>query len=106
MEASLLFCHIFCPKRASVSDLFPIFVARNVSNIIMEATVFNPIQLHLLKMFAHMNSEQELREVQQVLSAYYSKKVEEHANELWDKLDLTQEKLDEMANMHERLPYR
>lgn len=29
----------------------------------MEATVFNPIQLHLLRMFSRMNSEQELKEV-------------------------------------------
>ena len=72
----------------------------------METTVFNPIQLHLLKMFSHMKSEQELKEVQQVLSEYYFKKVEEHANEVWDKLGLTQEKLDELANIHERLPYR
>lgn len=72
----------------------------------MEATVFNPIQLHLLQMFAHMNSEQELKEVQQVLSDYYQKKVESRANELWDKLGLDQQKLDEMANIHERLPYR
>ena len=71
----------------------------------MEATVFNPIQLYLLKMFSRMNSEQELKEVQQVLTEYYSKKVEKHANELWDKLELTQEKLDEIANIHERLPY-
>ena len=28
----------------------------------MEATVFNPIQLHLLKMFSRMNSEQEVCE--------------------------------------------
>jgi hypothetical protein len=53
-----------------------------------------------------MKSEEELKEVQQVLSEYYSKKVEEHANEVWDKLGLTQEKLDELANIHERLPYR
>lgn len=71
----------------------------------METTVFNPIQLHLLRMFSNMKSEQELKEVQQVLSKYYSKKVEKHANELWDKLGLTQEKLDELANIHERLPY-
>ena len=71
----------------------------------MQATVFNPVQLHLLQMFSHMKSEEELREVQQVLSEYYRKKVEKHANELWNKLDLTQDKLDDLANIHERLPY-
>ena len=30
----------------------------------MEATVFNPIQLHLLQMFARMNSEEELKHYQ------------------------------------------
>ena len=71
----------------------------------MPATVFNPIQLHLLQMFSHMKSEQELKEVQKVLSDYYSRKVERHANEIWDKLELNQDKLDELANIHERLPY-
>ena len=71
----------------------------------MQATVFNPVQLHLLQMFSHMKSEEELREVQQVLSEYYRKKVEKHANELWNKLDLNQDKLDDLANIHERLPY-
>ena len=71
----------------------------------MQTTVFNPIQLHLLQMFSRMKSEEELKEVQQVLSDYYFKKVEQHANELWDKLGLNQEKLEEMANIHERLPY-
>ena len=46
----------------------------------METTVFNPIQLHLLKMFSHMKSEQELKEVQQVLSEYYFKKLEDRAD--------------------------
>ena len=46
----------------------------------MQATVFNPIQLHLLQMFSRMNSEQELKEVQQVLSEYYFKKVAKRAS--------------------------
>ena len=33
---------------------------------------------------------------------WHSKKVEEHANEVWDKLGLTQEKLDELANIHDQ----
>ena len=71
----------------------------------MEATVFNPVQLYLLQMFSHMSSDEELKEVQQVLSDYYIKKVEKHADELWEKYGLTQEKLDKLASIHERLPY-
>ncbi len=69
-------------------------------------TVFNPIQLQLLQMFSCMKSEEELKEVKQVLSEYYIKKVEERANTLWDSMELDQQKLDEMASIHERLPYR
>ena len=73
----------------------------------MQATVFNPIQLHLLQMFSRMrSSEQELKEVQQVLSEYYFKKVAKRANELWNEMELNDEKLEQMANIHERLPYK
>jgi hypothetical protein len=72
----------------------------------MQATVFNPIQLHLLQMFSRMSSEQELKEVQQVLSEYYFKKVSKRANELWNEMELNDEKLEQMANIHERLPYK
>ena len=71
----------------------------------MQATVFNPIQLHLLQMFSRMKSDEELREVQQVLSEYYYKKVAKRADMIWDEMKLDQAKLDEIANIHERLPY-
>ena len=48
-------------------------------------TVFNPIQLYLLKLFSKMESEQELEEVKQVLADYYFKKVEKRAAEISDK---------------------
>lgn len=72
----------------------------------MEATVFNPIQLHLLKMFSRMNSEQELKEVQQLLSEYYFKKVEEHAAQIYEEQGWTPEKIEAMANEHFRTPYK
>ena len=72
----------------------------------MKPTVFNPIQLQLLQMFSRMDSEEELKEVQQLLSDYYFKKVEKRAVELWDKLELNEQKLEELANIHERLPYK
>lgn len=72
----------------------------------METTVFNPIQLHLLKMFSRMTSEQELKEVQQVLSEYYFKKVEEHAARIYEEKGWTSEKLEAMTNEHFRTPYK
>ena len=72
----------------------------------MQTTVFNPIQLRLLQMFSRMDSEQELKEVQQLLSEYYFKKVEQRAAEISKEKGWTQEALDEMANEHFRTPYK
>ncbi len=65
----------------------------------MEATVFNPIQLQLLRMFERNKSEAELREFQGVVSDYYAKKLNDHLNKLWDEGILSQEKLDEINRM-------
>ncbi|MBR5958658.1 MAG: hypothetical protein IKZ99_09870 [Salinivirgaceae bacterium] len=72
----------------------------------MEATVFNPTQLHLLKMFSRLDSEQDLKEVQQVLSDYYFKKVEKRAAEISKEKKWTPEMLETMANEHFRTPYK
>ena len=72
----------------------------------METTVFNPIQLHLLRMFSRMKSEQELKEVHQVLSEYNFKKVEEMSSKIYEEQGWTPEKLEAMANEHFRTPYK
>lgn len=72
----------------------------------MQTTVFNPIQLHLLKMFSRMDSEEELKEVQKVLSDYYFKRVEQRAAEIYKQKGWTQETLDAMTDDHFRTPYK
>lgn len=71
----------------------------------METTVFNPTQLYLLQLFSFSTTEVSKRELQDVLTKYYSEKVNKRANELWEKLGLNQQKLDSICNFHERLPY-
>ena len=66
----------------------------------MEATVFNPIQQHLLMMFAYDSTEEHLKEVKEVLVKHFAKKVENRFNELWDSGVLNQDKLDEFRGMH------
>ena len=65
----------------------------------MQTTVFNPIQLHLLQMFERNQSEEELLELQSVISDYYAKKMDKHLNELWEKGILDQKRLDEINQM-------
>lgn len=66
----------------------------------MGATVFNPIQQHLLMMFAHDSSEEHLKEVKDVLVKHFAQKVDERLNRLWDAGILDQKKLDELRGMH------
>jgi hypothetical protein len=65
----------------------------------MISTVFNPIQIELLRMFERNNSEAELREVQSVISNYYAKKLDAQLDKLWDEGVLDQKRLDEINGM-------
>ena len=68
----------------------------------MAATVLNPVQQHLLKMFAFDGSEERLMEVKEVLTKYFSQKLDDRLNELWDSETLNQEKLDELRKIDVR----
>ena len=72
----------------------------------MVATQLNPTQLYLLQLFSFSQTKESQLDLQNVLRTYYHDKVAKRANELWDKLDMDQQKLDEMCNIHERLPYQ
>lgn len=50
----------------------------------MEATVLNPTQLHLLKMFSFAKTEEDLMEMKKVLSVYFAKRVEDEMDALWE----------------------
>ena len=68
----------------------------------MASTVFNPIQQHLLKMFAFDSSEEHLLEIKQVLTEYLARKVDQEMDRLWDEGILDQKKLDELRGKHLR----
>lgn len=72
----------------------------------MEATVFNPVQQHLLKMFAYDGSEDRLKEVKKVLTRYFSQKLDERLDTLWNSGVLNQEKLDALRESHIRTVVR
>ena len=63
----------------------------------MEATVFNPVQQHLLKFFAFDGSEEKLLEMKAVSTKYFSQKLDKRLDELWDSRGFNQEKLDELG---------
>ena len=64
----------------------------------METAIFNPVQQHLLKMFAFDGSEERLSEVKNVLSVYFHKKADACLEGLWNSGKLNQSKLDELRH--------
>ena len=63
-----------------------------------QPTVFNPVQRHLLKMFAFDGSEKRLNEVKMVLTDYFRKQADACLNSLWNSGKLNQEKLNELRH--------
>ena len=72
----------------------------------MEATVFNPVQQHLLKMFAYDGSEERLSEIREVLSRYFFQKLDESLDKAWELGVLSRERLDELRNVDVRKYFR
>lgn len=67
--------------------------------MIMAATALNMTQVHLLQMFQIDSSQEGLEELKDLLYSYYSKKMDESLDELWDSGILNQERLDEINQM-------
>ena len=65
----------------------------------MAATALNTTQVHLLQMFQVDNSQKGLDELKDLLYSYYSKKMDESLDELWDSGILNQERLDDVNQM-------
>ncbi len=63
------------------------------------ATALNKTQIHLLQMFQVDDSQSGLDELKELLYSYYSKKMEESLDELWDSGILNQKRLDEINTM-------
>ena len=95
-----------CTFAAANANILPSRLKKMKGDITMVATQLNPTQLYLLQLFSFSQTEESQLDLQNVLLSYYKEKVAKRANELWDKLDLDQHKLDEMCSIHERLPYQ
>ena len=72
----------------------------------MEATFFNPTQLHLLRMFEYNKSEASLSELKEVLFKYYCQKMDEEGKRIWKEKNMSNEMMHELLNTHLRTPYK
>ena len=65
----------------------------------------NHAQLDFLRLLSHFTTEDEVKELNDVVCEYYAKKVDEEMDKLWDEGKWSQEKIDEVLNEHLRTPY-
>lgn len=66
----------------------------------IETTKFNETQIHLLNMFKYTKSENQLKEVKELLSKFFAEKVDELSDTLWKEKILSQEEMDNILNNH------
>lgn len=69
-------------------------------------TKLNPVQLHLLQLFSHNMSEQELEDIKQLLADYYVRKADEEMACIQQVKPTEQSDLNVLLNTHLRTPYR
>lgn len=67
----------------------------------MVTTQLNPAQLNVLSLMSYINTEQEQQELQDLLLQFYRKKTDRLLQQFQQENGITQETLDEWANLHE-----
>ena len=72
----------------------------------MAATVFNQAQLELLDMMQWVKSPEALAELKQVISDFLAKKGQEELDAMWERGEMTEEKLKSFETLHERTLYQ
>ena len=72
----------------------------------MEATLLNPVQLHLLRMFTYNKDEASLVELREVLFEYYCRKLNEEGKRIWKGKNMSNETMHDLLNTHLRTPYQ
>lgn len=68
-------------------------------------TNFNDAQLKVLEMMSFVKTPEAWHDLQVALSDYFAQKAQEEMEKMWDKGELTQEKIESFRNLHERTPY-
>jgi len=65
----------------------------------------NEAQLRLLQMFNRPMSKKEIDELKDVLVEFFDAKAQCEMDKIWKEKMLSQEIIDDMGNMHKRIPY-
>lgn len=70
-----------------------------------QATVFNPMQLQLLRMFSYVRTDEQMKEIKAALCDYFFNRIEEGMNELEASGQWSREKEAEILKEPIHTPY-
>ena len=68
----------------------------------MAATVFNDAQVDLINMMQWVKTPEALADLKQAISDFFAKKVKEEMDRMWENGEMTQDKVDSFATLHDR----
>lgn len=69
-------------------------------------STLSPAQVNILDMMSFVKTSKAIEDLQQVLSDYFAKQIEEDIDQLWKEGVLTEEKVESFRHLHERTPYK
>lgn len=72
----------------------------------MKRTVFNNAQLHLLRMMSYIKTDEELNDLQNVISDYFAKKVDADIDILCEEGFITEATIESWGKEHLRTAYK
>lgn len=72
----------------------------------LKAGNLSNLQLELLKLYADDVSEEDLRQIKQLIASYFAQKAINEADKIWDKNQWTDEDAVNMAGQHYRTRYK
>lgn len=72
----------------------------------MESTIFNPAQLHLLRMMSYVRTKDELDDLQEAVTSYFADRIDKEMDDLCTSGDITAETIESWGQEHMRTAYK
>ena len=66
----------------------------------------NPAQVEILNMMSFVKSEDSFAQLKEVIANYFAKQLEDEVSRLWTEGELSDERIEQFRDLHERTSYR
>ena len=68
----------------------------------MERTVFSPYQIKVINLMSHIHSDEQMAEINDLLSHYFAQKAMDEIDKLWDEGKINEQTIEEWKHEHMR----